>query len=125
MQRKRLSWGKSKVLEFYKDEETEEGKNTYSAEKGSGKASQQYSQLQDYSKEPTRTVSCRNRKVRNSSGMMVSATGENSGVGRTPILNVANEYEVALNQAASSASPSSLENSSPGVSSPDEEESKG
>ena len=99
MQKKRLSWGKSKVLEFYKDEGTEEVKNTtQAADKLGTRTSQQYMQLQDYSKEPTRTVSCRNRKVRNSSTGVVGATvGESSGLSRTPILNVANEYEVALN----------------------------
>ena len=53
-QKKRLSWGKSKVLEFYKEEGGEEKKVAT------------HKQLNDYSKEPVREFSARNRKMRNS-----------------------------------------------------------
>ncbi len=62
-------------------------------------------------------MSCRNRKVRNSiNGSSNISTSQNHLIGsnepaRTPILNVAKEYEVALNKAAS-LSPSSLQESS-------------
>ena len=91
VQKKRLSWGKSKVLEFYKDEKTSSNNND---------SKKKHSQLQDYSKEPDRPVSCRDRRFRNSSQLQSAANqiNPNSDLAqKNPILNVASEYEEALN----------------------------
>ena len=55
VQKKRLSWGKSKVLEFYKDP------NDHKEEQPK---SPLHTQLKNYSKEPERQVSCRDRRFR-------------------------------------------------------------
>ena len=78
------------MLEFYKDDEKEAGANV------SRPKSPNAAQLKDYSREPDRIVSCRNRESRQQ---------------RKGILNIADEYEEDLHRVssasenASSASP--------------------